>query len=235
MKLIEYFIKQIKGEDFSLDKDIDLIYLLELIMDMSKNLIRGNIKGISIKKRSHFIFIGSKVKLKMKRKMNFGKGVNIGNNVVIDAFSKEGVILGNNVRIGDNSRILCTGSIKKIGKGLKIGNNCGFGENCFFGAAGGIEIGNDVIMGQNVRFHSENHNFNDSNKLIREQGVTNKGIKIGSNCWIGSGVVFLDGVTVGDGCVIGANTLVNKDIPDNTISVGNPVRIIKSRIGSLED
>jgi acetyltransferase-like isoleucine patch superfamily enzyme len=64
---------------------------------------------------------------------------------------------------------------------------------------------------------------------IRLQGVTNKGIKIGNNCWIGSGAVFLDGVSVGDGCVIGANTLVNKSIPANSIVAGNPVRIIKSR------
>ena len=92
-----------------------------------------------------------------------------------------------------------------------------------------IEIGRDVIMGQNVRFHSENHNFDDIEVPIRFQGVTNKGIKIGNNCWIGSGVVFLDGINVGDGCVIGANTLVNKDIPDNVIAVGNPARIIKYR------
>ena len=60
-------------------------------------------------------------------------------------------------------------------------------------------------MGQNIRFHSENHNYKDINIPIRMQGVTNKGIKIGNDCWIGAGVVFLDGVVVGNGCVIGAN------------------------------
>jgi acetyltransferase-like isoleucine patch superfamily enzyme len=86
-----------------------------------------------------------------------------------------------------------------------------------------------LLIGQNVRFHSENHNFDRIDIPIKYQGVTNKGIKIGNDCWIGAGAVFLDGVTVGDGCVIGANTLVNKDIPPYSVAVGNPVRIIKNR------
>ncbi|NFI94748.1 acyltransferase [Clostridium botulinum] len=229
LNILEFFIKKIKGNDFKLDKDLSLSYLFSKVISMIINLIRGNIKSLFVTRKSNIIFIGSRSKLKMKRKIIFGNGINIGNDVIIDALSKNGVKIGDNVRIGDYSRILCTGTIKNIGKGIKIGDNFGCGENCFLGAAGGIEIGNDVIMGQNVRFHSENHNFSDANVLIRLQGVTNKGIKIGNNCWVGSGVVFLDGVTVGNGCVIGANTLVNKDIPDNAIAVGSSVKIIKHR------
>lgn len=195
---------------------------------MSINLIRCNIKTITSKKESVLIFIGKRSKLRMK-KIKIGKGVNIGSDVIIDALSKEGVTIGNNVRIGDYTRILCTGSLKKLGIGFKIGDNCRIGDNCFFGCAGGISIGNDVIMGQNVRFHSENHNYNDSSTQIRMQGVSHKGIKVGNNCWIGSGVVILDGVSIGDGCVIGANTLVNKDISNNYVAVGSPVRLIKKR------
>lgn len=159
-------------------------------------------KNNYLKKESVLIFIGKRSKLRMKKKIKIGKGVNIGSDVVIDALSKEGVTIGNNVRIGDN---------------------------CFFGCAGGISIWNDVIMGQNVRFHSENHNYNDSSTQIRMQGVSHKGIKVGNNCWIGSGVVILDGVSIGDGCVIGANTLVNKDISNKYVAVGSPVRLIKKR------
>lgn len=229
MRFIEYLIKKIKGNDFELDKDISLGYLLGNIISMTINLIRGNIKTFSTKKSSILVFVGKKSKIKMNKKIKLGKGVNIGENVVIDALSKKGVIIGNNVRIGDYTRILCTGSLKKLGVGFKIGDNCGIGDSCFFGSAGGISIGNDVIMGQNIRFHSENHNYEDTNIPIRMQGVSNKGINVGNDCWIGAGVVILDGVSIGDGCVIGANTLVNKDIPDNYIAVGNPVRLIKKR------
>lgn len=229
MRLLEYLIRKIKGNDFTLDRNISFQYIIGMIVGMIINLIRGNIKTLFINKNSSLIFIGSKTKIKMKKKIVLGKGVNIGNQVIIDALSKNGVIIGSNVRIGDFTRILCTGTIKNIGTGFKIGDNCGIGEYCFFGAAGGIEIGNDVIMGQNVRFHSENHNYSDINIPIRLQGVTNRGIKIGNNCWIGAGTVFLDGVKVGNGCVVGANALVNKSLPDNAIAVGNPVRIIKKR------
>lgn len=84
-------------------------------------------------------------------------------------------------------------------------------------------------MGQSIRMHSQNHNFDSLDSLIRNQGTTSKGIKIGNNCWIGSGVVILDGVTIGNGVVIGSNTLINKSIPDNVVVVGNPMRIVRSR------
>ena len=229
MKAIEFFVKKIKGSDFKFDDEIDFRYILGLCIDMCLNLIRGNLKIINIKHKSHVIFIGSGTKLKMKRKIFLNRSINIGRNVIIDALSKDGVYIGENVKIGDNTRILCTGTIKNIGKGFKIGNNCGVGENCFFGSAGGIEIGNDVIMGQEVRFHSENHNYNDLNILIREQGVTNKGIKIGNNCWIGAGVVFLDGAELEDGCVVAANSVVNKKFKENSIIAGVPAKKINER------
>lgn len=229
MRFIEYLIKKIKGNDFELDKDISLGYLLGNIISMVINLIRGNIKTFTSKKSSLLVFIGKRSKIKMNKKIKLGKGVNIGENVVIDAMSKKGVIIGNNVRIGDYTRILCTGSLKKLGVGFKIGDNCGIGENCFFGSAGGISIGNDVIMGQNIRFHSENHNYEDMTIPIRMQGFTNKGIKIGNDCWIGAGAVFLDGAELGDGCVVGANSVVNKKFDDNSIIVGMPAKMIKKR------
>lgn len=229
MKIIGYFVKKIKGNNFELDKEISKIYLLNKIIIMMFNLIRGNLKAIFIRKKGNIIFIGKGSKLKNYKKIKIGKTINIGENVVIDALSTNGVVMGDNVKIGDYSKVLCTGTLKKIGKGIKIGNNFGCGENCFFGAAGGIEIGDDVIMGQNVRFHSENHNFDNLEILIRLQGVSNKGIKIGNNCWIGSGVVFLDGATLGDGCVVASNAVVNKVFPNNSIIGGMPAKIIKMR------
>lgn len=229
MRFIEYLIKKIKGNDFELDKDISLGYLLGNIISMVINLIRGNIKTFTSKKSSLLVFIGKRSKIKMNKKIKLGKGVNIGENVVIDALSKKGVTIGNNVRIGDYTRILCTGSLKKLGVGFKIGDNCGIGENCFFGSAGGIRIGNDVIMGQNIRFHSENHNYTDLQVPIRLQGVNNRGIEVGDNCWIGAGACILDGSKIGNGCVIAANSVVNGIIPDNVVVGGIPAKIIKSR------
>lgn len=180
------------------------------------------------------LFIGRRVILKNKNAIELGNGVTLGNYVSLDGLSKEGLKIGNNVNIGSYTIIACSGSLKHLGKGMTIGDNSGIGDFSFFGAAGGIRIGKNVIMGQNVRFHSENHNFDRLDIPIKEQGVTNKGIIVGDDCWIGSGAVFLDGVKVGEGSVIGANTLVNKDIPPFSVAVGNPVKIVKNRIENGE-
>lgn len=91
-------------------------------------------------------------------------------------FQGGGVQLGNQVVLGRNTRIECTGGLQCIGKGVKIENRTTFGNDCMFGVAGAIEVGDDVVAGQFIRFHSENHNYNDLTKLIREQGVSHKGI-----------------------------------------------------------
>ncbi|MGG0185079.1 acyltransferase [Bacillus rhizoplanae] len=226
--IISSFASKVKGRKISINENIPLSYLFFVIKDYVLSIIRG-IFTIGLKSKGKLFVRGKRVKIMCRSKITVANNVRFGENVHIDGLSKHGIQIGNNVTIGSNTIIKCTGSFDNIGEGLKIGDNFGCGENCFFGAAGGIEIGNDVIMGQSIRFHAQNHNYNDINKLIREQGVNQKGIKIGSDCWVGSGVVFLDGVKVGNGCIIGANTLVNKDIPDNTIAVGNPVRIIKQR------
>ena len=116
-----------------------------------------------------------------------------------------------------------------LGKGLIVGDNVGLGTHGFWGCAGGIEIGSDVIFGNYVSLHSENHNFKDLIKPIRLQGVNHKGIKIGSNCWIGSKVTILDGATIGNGCIIAAGAVLKGIFPDNVIIGGVPARILKYR------
>lgn len=227
--VLNLIIGKLKSQEYIIDANINGLDLLMIICRRLLLFHRGLIKRIGLKKCGRIVFCGKSVKLYYKNRIEFGNGITLGDYVEVDALSINGVSAGNNLMLGNYSIIRCTGTIKKIGKGIKIGNNCGIGDYCFFGAAGGITIGNDVIMGQNVRFHSENHNFAEIDIPIRVQGVSHKGILIGNDCWIGAGCVFLDGVNVGDGCVIGANTLVNKDIPPYSVAVGNPVRVIKNR------
>jgi acetyltransferase-like isoleucine patch superfamily enzyme len=229
ISILNKVISYIKKEDYRLDDSIKTVDLISIVINRLIYYFRGVFKRFGLKSCGKSIFFGKSIKFFHKNKISLGNGVTIGNNVEINALSKNGVVIGNNVNLGDFSVLRCTGSLKKIGKGIKIGDNCGFGDYSFFGAAGGVSVGNNVIMGQNVRFHSENHNYDRLDILIRDQGVTNKGIVIDEDCWVGAGVVFLDGVNVGKGSVIGANTLVNKDIPPYSVVVGNPMRIVKSR------
>lgn len=173
------------------------------------------------------VFLGKNCNISHKPNILFRKNVTIENNVTIDGYAKNKLVFGNNVKIGAFSLVTCTSHLSKYGTGLTIGNNSAFGRFTEFGAAGGIEIGNDVIAGSYISFHSENHVFSDPSKLIREQGVTSKGIKIGNNVWIGAKVTFLDGSKIGDNCVVAAGAVVNGEFPNNVVIGGIPAKILK--------
>ena len=190
--------------------------------------LRGRIRQIGIKGKNKKIQLGKKVQIRNKRFINIEGKIKIRDYVEIDGMSENGISIGKNAIIGKYTIMRGSSTLLNLGKGIKIGNNFCCGDYTFFGASGGIEIGDDVIMGQCVRFHAQNHNYNDSG-LIRKQGVTRKGIKIGNNCWIGAGVTILDGVEIGEGCVIGANSVITKSVPPNSVIVGNPAKIIKKR------
>lgn len=230
MGVIKKFLLKVAGkDDFQLDNRIGIGYLLFICWKYSWMMLRGKLISFTGKDISSNIFIGRHVQLIERKYLKIGLKTKIHDRVKIDALSTDGVSIGDNVVLGHDSVIECTGSLSHIGKGVRIGNRTSFGSNCFLGAAGGIEIGEDVLAGQFVRFHSENHRYDNLNMLIREQGVTHKGIKIGNNCWIGSGVVFLDGSEIGDGCVVAANAVVGKKFPGNCVIGGVPAKVIKKR------
>lgn len=192
-------------------------------------LLRGIRWSASLKKSGKMFSVGKNTQIHNARYMEVSDKVQIGRAVKIQAFSKEGIKLLSNVQIGDYSIINGTSMPNDMGVGLKIGANSAFGEFCYFGCAGGIEIGSDVIGGQNIRFHAENHLYTDLDVLIRCQGVTRKGIIVGDNCWIGAGAVFLDGAVLGNGCVVAANAVLNKEYPPNSVIAGVPGKVIKKR------
>ncbi|MGL4694367.1 acyltransferase [Enterococcus larvae] len=189
--------------------------------------VKGMVYGPFFGKAGRNLRIGSRVHFENKRNINLDTNVTIQTNAQLIVGGTQSISIGSNSKIGSYS------IIKSDFQGTQTrficGDNFGCGDFCFFGCAGGIIIGNDVIMGQNVRFHAQNHVFEDTTIPIRKQGTEELGIKVGNDCWIGAGAVILDGITIGNGCVIGANTLVNKIVPDNAIVVGNPMRIVGYR------
>lgn len=229
VKLMSKVISKIKHTEYRIDKNITDGIMMSVIFQKLMMILRGLIHKIFIKKSKGLLFVGKGVKLRCRKKMKFYGTAIIEDGVKIDALSKGGIEVGENFSIGRNSIIECTGVIRELGEKLVIGKNVGIAANAFISMRGTIEIGDDTIFGPNVAIHAENHNFCDLDKPIRLQGATRKGIKIGKNCWIGSGVIILDGVEIGDGCVIAAGAVVNKDIPPYSIAGGVPAKVIKSR------
>ncbi|HNB51108.1 MAG TPA: acyltransferase [Anaerolineales bacterium] len=226
---IEAIIRRLKGDaSYTLDKDISIFDLLSLLLYRGSAVLRGVWMRPQLKKASGLLFLGKNVTLRHKQKISAGRSNIIEDFVYIDALSRHGVILGNNVTIAKFTTIQCTGVIQELGEGLEIGDNSAIGAYSFLGAQGGIKIGSNVIMGPKVGIHAENHNFQDRNIPIRLQKTSRKGIVIEDNCWIGASSTIVDGVHIHQGCVVAAGSVVTKDVPPHTLVAGVPARVLKN-------
>lgn len=226
--IIGWFARIFRGSSYQLDPGVSTRSLVDVSIRRGISLIRCLLRGYAISPRKLF-FVGASVSLRNKRLVQIGRGATLGNCVTIDGLSREGVIIGKGASIGPYSIIEATGVIQNLGEGCRIGENSGIGAFSFIGAAGGVEVGDNVIMGQYVSFHSENHCFDSIEIPIRLQGVKREGIIIEDDCWVGAKVTFLDGAHVGKGSVIAAGAVVRGYIPPYSVAAGVPARIIKNR------
>ena len=92
---------------------------------------------------------------------------------------------------------------------------------------GPVKIGSHVNLAQGITVTALNHNFNDSDKRIDEQGVSTNPVTIGNDIWIGANAVILPGVTIGDHSVVAAGAVVTKDVPPHSLVAGVPAKVIK--------
>jgi len=223
MKFISRIISAIKGEQFNISPDVPPLYLINLIIAKLSYLIYGNIRFL----RLGLFFIHPKSKFKCSRRIKFGKNFSVDSDCYIDGLSENYLQFGKNVSIGRHTTIMGSGSLSLLGKGLIVGDNVGLGTHGFYGTSGGLFIGSNTIIGNYVSFHPQNHIYKNFPKLIRHQGVTEKGITIGENCWLGAKVTVLDGCDIGHSCIIGAGSVVLGKFPPYSVIAGVPAKLIK--------
>jgi acetyltransferase-like isoleucine patch superfamily enzyme len=137
-------------------------------------------------------------------KIRFGKNVSIDHGVDIRAYDKP----GGNITIGEHTYI---------------------GPYVCIAGPGFIKVGRDCMIASHSSLYANNHVFSDPDIPFREQGVTTKGIVIEDDCWLGTGVRILDGVTIGKGSIVGAGAVVTRDILPYSIAVGVPAKVIGKR------
>src|SRR5690606_16004986 len=140
-KVLQYFLLKF-GKTYAIDQSIPnglIVYIFKKRLIM---LIRG------IFKTRKKIFIGKKVKILNKTSFMFGYGCTIEEHVFLDCYGETGVCLGNGSKIGSHSIISTTSHLSKLGKGLTIGNNSSVGSFSYYGCSGGVERGDDDIMGE---------------------------------------------------------------------------------------
>lgn len=233
MKTIVEKIIRLRNPDFSLDEALNSRALFQLVWVQFWSFFRG-LKLIFNFKNPKGMLLGKRVSFFNTSKMKWGKFLRLGNDVCVSALAKQGIEFGDNVSIGAFSRIIVSTSFNNIGEKIKIGNNVGIGEFAYLGGSGGLEIGDECIVGQYLSCHPENHNYVDLETSIRYQGVNRKGIRIGKNCWIGSKVTILDGVEIGDGCILAAGSVITKSFPENSIIGGVPAKLLKTRTNDYQ-
>jgi acetyltransferase-like isoleucine patch superfamily enzyme len=227
-KLAEKIIRW-RNPDFRFDPNLDNVVILSFIRTQLWGLMRGA-RLWFYGKNPRMAILGKRVSFFNTPKIQWGRFMKLGDDVHISALGRKGVFIGDNVSIGAYSRVIVSTSFHHLGEFIRVGNNVGMGEYAYLGGAGGLEIGDECIIGQYFSCHPENHIATDPEMAIRHQGVVRKGIKIGKNCWIGSKVTILDGVQIGNGCIIAAGAVVNKSFPANSIIGGVPAKLIKSRV-----
>ena len=115
-----------------------------------------------------------------------------------------------------------------FGDGLKIGNGSGIGA--YSNVPSNVTIGENVMIGQECLMFTRNHGFQRLDIPMRHQKMTEaKPIVIGNDVWIGARVIILPGVEIGDGAVIGAGSVLTKNVPAYEVWGGNPASFLKSR------
>ena len=122
--------------------------------------------------------------------------------------------------IGENSMVQAPLSGAALDR-LKIGNNVFINSNCLAMARGGITIEDEAQLAANIQLITNNHDFYDRPVL------PSKPILICKGAWVGAGATILPGIRIGKHAVVGAASVVTKDVPDYAVAVGNPARIIK--------
>lgn len=230
-RLVEKLIAKMKRQPgYRIQGDYSLFQLFMVFYYRFWQAVRGIRIKIIAGKTKGIVFAGKRVRIEHPYLFKAENNLIIEDNAFINALSKKGLQVGRNVNIGKNAIIICSGVLANKGTGIVIGNNTAIGAQCFLGGQGGIEIGNDVIFGPGVRVFSENHNFKDPIVPIRLQGENRQGVKIGNNCWIGSGATILDGVNIANGCIIAANSIVVNNVPENSIYYNKISPILKDRL-----
>jgi acetyltransferase-like isoleucine patch superfamily enzyme len=225
--LLERWVRR-RNPDFALHPAVGPAVLLSFALRTALSLLRGTrlwLRG----RASGGAMLGQGVRFQYLGLMRFGRWLKVGDHVRFSGLGAEGLTLGDRVSIGAFSQVIVSTSLTEPGRFIRLGSRVGIGEFAYLGGGGGLSIGDDCIVGQYFSCHPENHLHADANQLIRLQGVTRQGIRIGPNCWIGSKVTVLDGVSIGAGCVVAAGAVVTRSVPAGCVVAGVPARIIGYR------
>ncbi|MFB9844069.1 acyltransferase [Mucilaginibacter ginsenosidivorans] len=133
------------------------------------------------------------------------------------------------IRVGKSCEIGRGAVLRTFGGEISIGCHTFLGEYTIIYGHGGVTIGDHTLIAAQTCIVSSNHTVPGKETLIRSEPDILLPVTIGHDVWIGAGCKILGGVTIGDGCVVGAGSVVSRDLPPYSISVGVPAKVIRYR------
>jgi acetyltransferase-like isoleucine patch superfamily enzyme len=171
------------------------------------------------------VVFGQGVVLRHPAKIRIGSGVTIDDLVMLDAkgTSNRGIEIGDGVFLGRGSVLSC-----KDGD-IRLGDHTNLGFHCEVFSGSSVTVGHHGLFAAQAYLVGGGHEFEDEARAVIDQPRTSRGIALGDNVWLGTGAKVLDGVRIGSDVVVGANAVVNGDLPDGAIAAGVPARILRQR------
>lgn len=144
---------------------------------------------------------------------------------------KAEVEITRHLTIGKKSVVSSFTKIKAMDGPLRIGRHVEISNGCVLTShTGGVEIGDDCLIGPNVSIIGNNYRYDRLDLPLRlQEKISPKGIRVGNNVWIGAGCVLLDGADIGSGTILTPNSVVSGKLPENSIAQGNPAKVIFTR------
>jgi serine acetyltransferase len=175
--------------------------------------------------------IGRSIRIKL---LNTRKGIYVNSSCFLSKTVKfqldpQGVNIGGKIHLDANCCVADGVILAPYGGDIYLAENVFIGPYSVLYGHGGLVIGKNTLIAAHCILIPSNHGFQDCRTFIREQDATSLGIVIGEDVWIGCGVKILDGVSIGKGCVIGAGAVVTKSLPEYSISVGVPAKVVGKR------
>lgn len=177
------------------------------------------------------VYVHPTVAVKGSRRITLGSAVHIHARSALHAPDGCRIALADHCRIDAGVTLIADASRCGPPGSIVVGHHGYVGPNSVLHGDGGLVIGCDVLIGPHVIIMAHNHGFSDASTPIRLQTETCRGITIGDDVWIGAGAAIMDGARIGRGSVIGANAVVTGEIPEMSVAVGVPARVIRRRGG----
>ena len=188
--------------------------------------VRNDYYKTKLKHMGENVQIGKGVKFVNPEYISLGDNVRICDDVTLIARGEGGITLGNGVWL--NERVYLDTESADTGY-IKIEDKVYIGTGTTLFGHKGLEIGDNVLLAQNITLTPYSHIFDDPERNIITQGGHSEKVTIGRDSYIGMGVDIMYSGNIGEGSVVGAGSVVVKSIPPYSVAVGNPAKVIKKR------